>query len=236
MTKKNLILAIFFTSLLGWYFMPVTKSTVSLKTEEILTEVIPETSTFSLKKGDILVRPNWGGLPGSFEIIGGRKYGHVAIVTEDATGKTVDEVLEKASVVEALFFDQATRKFQFSKEKQIRETSASVSFGTRFKGIRYRLRTNLTEERTNKMVRFLRNQLKGGYNIVSLKKRYESDSEKDTVLQSLKDKRWHCATLTWEAFYLVSGIDIDANGGILIYPSDIIASKHFDLPDGRLRF
>lgn len=198
--------------------------------------VLADTSRFELKKGDILVRPNWTGMPGTCRVPNGRKYGHVAIVTENASGSTIDETLSKALVVEALFFDQATRKFQFRKQDQIRETTASVSFGNRFKGIRYRLRTNLTEEQVNLMIQFLRNQLDGGYNILSTKKHIEKDGRNNLAIQTLKYDSWHCATLAWEAYYLVSGIDIDANKGLLIYPSDIIRSKYFDLPDGRVRF
>jgi hypothetical protein len=234
--RYKLFLLVFLTCLFGWYFLTHSNNIESQPDVEMMPEIIPDSVPFTLKKGDILVRPNWDGLPGSYSIKAGRKYGHVAIVTEDATGSTVDEVLSKASVVEALFFDQATRKFQFSKENQIRETSALVSFGKRFKGIRYRLRTNLSDEQANEMIHFLRNQLDGGYNILSLKKHMEVDVKKDSLVQTLKSDSWHCATLAWEAFYLVSGIDIDANKGLLIYPSDIIASKYFDLPGGRVRF
>jgi hypothetical protein len=219
----------------GYFFI----YSIPLKQENItdlIAENIPDTVLFTLKKGDILVRPNWYGMPGSYAVSGGRKYGHVAIVTEEATGRNMDEALAKALVVEALFFDQATRKFQFKKENQIREAPASVSFGKRFKGIRYRLRYNLTAAQTESMIHFLRNQLEGGYNILSLKRELKIGAGNDSLIQTLKCKNWHCATLTWEAFYLVAGIDIDANKGLLIYPSDIIASKYFDLPGGRVQF
>lgn len=234
--RYKLFLLVLITCLLGWYFLFHSNKTKYEQANEVVAEMILDSVPFSLKKGDILVRPNWDGMPGTYTIKGGRKYGHVAIVTEEASGNTVEETLAKASVVEALFFDQATRKFQFRKENQIRETSALISFGKRFKGIRYRLRTNLSDEQTREMIHFLRNQLDGGYNILSLKKHLEVDVKKDSLVQTLKSDSWHCATLAWEAFYLVSGIDIDENKGLLIYPSDIIASKYFDLPDGRVRF
>jgi hypothetical protein len=235
MIKNRLFLLICFACLLVGYLF-FSNNAEPKKTDDLITEIIPDSVQFTLKKGDILVRPNWDGMPGSSAIQGGRKYGHVAIVTGEATGKTVDEALAKALVVEALFFDQATRKFQFKKENQIREAPASVSFGSRFKGIRYRLRYNLTDDQTKDMIHFLRNQLNGGYNILSLKKHLKVESNKDNLVKTLTCDSWHCATLTWEAYYLVAGIDIDANKGLLIYPSDIIASKYFDLPGGRVRF
>jgi hypothetical protein len=233
--KRKLYLALIFTAILGCYYFFTSKRSNSLIQTDFLYDQIFDTSSFSLRKGDILIRPNWWWLPGSYSMYDGRKFGHVAIVTEGAEGNSIDEALVKASVVEAVFFDQATKKLQIRKKDQIRETKAIVSFGDKFKGIRYRLRMNLTEEQADLMVRFLRNQLDGGYNILSLKKQPDS-LDKISVLKELKNANWHCGTLVWEAFFLFSGVDIDANKGLLVYPSDIIASKNFDLPGSRIRF
>lgn len=192
--------------------------------------LISDSTSFTLETGDLLVRPNWGWLPGSCQVFNGRRYGHVAIVTAGASGNTVTEALSKATVVEALFFDQGTRKFQFHKADQIRERSASVSFGKRFRGIRYRLRTNLTDEQKADIVSFVRNQLDGGYNILSSKINFDTPSERTLKLTSIKNKSWHCATLAWEAFYLAAATDIDGNKGMFIYPSDIITADCFSAP------
>ncbi len=132
-------------------------------------------------------------------------------------------------MVEALFFDQATRELQWNKKNQIREGKAIVSFGDRFKNIRFRLRANITVEQADEMIRFVRNQLDGGYNILSLKKKDRNTSE-------MVNEDWHCATLVWQAYYFTSGTDIDTNGGIFIYPSDIIVNPVFNIPEGRVRF
>lgn len=203
---------------------------------DIQSNPVSDTSVFTLRKGDILVRPNWGWFPGSCSIKNGRRYGHVAIVTEPGEGKTIEEALSKASVIEALFFDQGTRKFQFDKKDQIRERKAIVSFGKRFKGIRYRLRMNLTDDQTNKIISFLKNQLDGGYDLLSSKIKYKSESERESALSDLKEENWHCATLIWEAYYLAANIDIDANRGFIIYPADIIPCRYFELPGGRICF
>jgi hypothetical protein len=234
--KKVLFRLLFVTALIGYIFFTASKKITSSLETGLYTEIIPDTSRFTLRKGDILVRPNWEWLPGSCSVRNGRKYGHVAIVTEDAAGKTIGEALSKASVIEALFFDQGTRKFQFNREDQIRECKAVISFGERFKGIRYRLRMDLTDDQTENMIHFLRNQLDNGYNILSTKKKFRSASEREYALQNMKNSDWHCASLIWEAYYLASYIDIDANRGIFIYPSDIIASRYFDLPGGRVCF
>lgn len=194
------------------------------------TIFISDSSSFTLEKGDLLVRPNWSWLPGSCQIFNGRRYGHVAIVTAGASGKNVDEALAKATVVEALFFDQGTRTFQFHKADQIRERSASVSFGKRFRGIRYRLRTRLSDGQKSDIVNFTRNQLDGGYNILSSKVKFDTSQERAQKLLSIRNKNWHCATLAWEAYYLGAETDIDGNGGLFIYPSDIIPAKCFSAP------
>jgi hypothetical protein len=232
---KKFYLVLISLGFVGCFYFAIKKNSELDLTRNFYSEQVSDTSSFELKKGDILVRPNLGWLPGSCKIKGGRRYGHVAVVVEGATGSSIGEALVKAKVVEALFFDQATRKFEFEKENQIRETKAIVSFGDRFRGIRYRLRMNLTETEANLMVRFLRNQLDGRYNILSLKKQ-TSPADKFTVLKEQKNENWHCGTLVWEAYYLFHGVDIDANKGLFVYPSDIIASKYFDEPGGRIRF
>ena len=234
--RKQVVLAIIvICSLLFVCFLIANKYAFS-SLNNINVSQFSENDSITLKVGDLLVRPNWPWLLGTCSVENGRKYGHVAIVTQAASGKTIDEALENAKVVEALFFDQATRKFQIHKKDQIREGKASVSFGKRFKGIRYRLRMDLSEVQKEKMITFLRNQLDGGYNILSVKRSFDSDDAKEMMLQNLKSENWHCATLVWDAYYLSAGVDIDANEGYLVYPSDIIASKYFDLPDGRIRF
>lgn len=190
---------------------------------------VAENTVFELKEGDILIRPNWSWLPGSCPVADGRKYGHVALVTRGATGQSISEALENATVVEALFFDQATKEFQFKKENQIRQGKAIVSFGKKFTGIRYRLRIPLTETQAAVMRNFAETQLDGGYNILSVK-------QKNRKTDKMENLDWHCATLVWQAYFIATGLDIDANGGLFIYPSDIIACPIFERPDGIVRF
>ena len=227
--KKKYFWILILIAVAGLFYSLKTNSSKPTGNNEFDFEPVQENTFFELKKGDILLRPNSDNLPGSIAIPYGRMYGHAAIVTEGAKGRTISEALEKAKVIEALFFDQATRKLQWSKEDQIREGKAIVSFGNRFKGIRFRLRMNITGEQADGIIQFAKNQLDGGYNILSLKRKEQSSGE-------IKNEDWHCATLVWQAFYLNSGIDLDANGGIFIYPSDIIANQVFNQPEGRIRF
>jgi len=198
--------------------------------------LIGEPIPFSLKKGDILVRPNWSWLPGSCLIPDGRNFGHVAIVIEGAEGKTIEETLTKAMVIEAVVFDQNTRMVIFNKKEQVREVKARVSFGPRFEGIRYRMRLNLTVYQVESVVQFVKNQLDGGYSILPQKKYFNTTSAMKAAMNNIRNDNWYCAALVWESYYLGAAVDIDSNKGLVIYPSDIIASKLFDLPDGRIRF
>ena len=234
--KKKLFPALIIILLTGALFFLILFKGKSAGESDYNAYLISDTTSITLRKGDILARPNWDGMPGSWAIRNGRRYGHAALVTAGATGRTVEEALSKASVVEAVFFDQGTREFQFDKADQIKERKAIISFGRRFNGIRYRLRMDLTDQQIERMIKFAREQADGGYNILSLKRRFATAAERESALDNLKNRNWHCATIIWEAFYLSSDTDIDENGGMFIYPSDIIARRHFDLPGGRICF
>lgn len=227
---KKVFLILVFAGFLGWFYF---SSSNNIEVSGLKTEELIDTVMFSLKKGDVLVRPNFDWLPGSYQINAGRMFGHAAIVTEDVSGKSVDEVLAKASIIEAVVFDQKTRSFIFDKKEQVRETKAIISFGSRFKGIRYRLRINLTDQQTEDLLQFLKNQLDGRYSVFTVKKFVDPNSEKQITR---RNSNWHCASIVWQAFYQAKGVDIDENKGFVVYPSDIIASKYFDLPGGRTRF
>ena len=224
---KKFLFYLFLILIVVLLFSGITRNEIHTSSNDLKS--VTESDSFDLKEGDILVRPNWSWLPGSCPVPDGRKYGHVAIVTKGARGASVGETLENATVVEALFFDQATKEFQLKKENQIREGKAIVSFGKKFTGIRYRLRIPLTETQAAVMRNFAETQLDGGYNILSVK-------QKNRKTDKMENLDWHCATLVWQAYYLSTGLDIDANDGLFIYPSDIITSPVFDNPGGVVRF
>ena len=192
---------------------------------------------FTLKPGDILVRPNLNWLPGSSTVASGRNFGHIAIVVQGAEGNTLEETLKKALVIEAVIFDQATRTFIFDKKKQMRKAPAVISFGKRFEGIRYRLRIDLSEQQQQQMINFLSEKVaKYSYNLFSIKNRIQSQDVPDSNNRAIYDESWNCATLTWYALLYTAGIDIDYNKGFWVYPNDLIRSPFFNAPGGRVRF
>lgn len=236
--KKRLFLwtavTIFFLVVFMIFFLP------GLFVPAMNVEVIKSDSPpggFSLKTGDLLVRPNWNWLPGSSAVASGRNFGHLAIVVQGAEGKSIGEAMRKAVVVEALLFDQVTRKFIFNSNEIVRETAAITSFGERFRGRRYLLRMNLTVSQQELLVQFVSNQLEDdNYNIFPFKKKINFPPGSPEAYRSADRNYWNCATLAWFAFKYATGRDIDGNGGMLIYPNDIIRSKFFDYPGRRVRF
>jgi hypothetical protein len=192
---------------------------------------------FTLETGDLIVRPNINYLPGTCSVDSGRNFGHVAVIVQGSEGKTLEEALKKAWVIESFIFDQASRKFVFNSGKQVRKVSAIIPFGHRFAGIRYRLRTTLSQEQKEKMLEFLYLQIaKHGYSLFSSKGENLLSDSLNNSYASFGGKDWNCATLGWFAYKYAAGIDIDSNGGIIVYPNDCICSKFFDIPDGRIRF
>jgi hypothetical protein len=206
-----------------------------LQEDKITTETLPE--GFFLRPGDILVRPNWNWLPGTSRVISGRNFGHLAIVVKGAEGRSVTEVLQKAVVIEALLFDQATRRFIFGSPEIVRQTAASTSFGDRFRGRRYLLRMSLTGQEQEYLVKFLNDQLKDDrYTVLSFRREFHEPAGSRKAYLLADHDRWNCATLAWYAFRYATGRDIDANAGLLVYPNDIIRSEYFDPPGKRIRF
>jgi len=191
---------------------------------------------FTLQPGDILARPNLNWLPGSSKVSSGRKFGHAAVVIRGATGNSPEEALQKALVIEAFVFDQATRRFVFSREKQVRMVPARISFGNRFSGIRYRLRIPLDPQQQEMIDLFLNAQIgKCRYKIFSNTRDCTDETGKTDSFPT-DYCGWNCATLIRYSFCRAAGINIDANQGTIVYPNDIINSPVFHSSEGRLRF
>lgn len=118
-----------------------------------------------------------------------------------------------------------TESLSLKLKKQVREVAAIIPFGSRFSGIRYRLRTSLTSEQKELMCDFLVQQI--------ARHRYSLFSAK---VKSIEGKNMNCATFCWFAFKYAAGIDIDSNKGIIVFPNDCIRSLYFDNQEGRIRF
>ena len=183
-------------------------------------------------QGDILIRPNASWLPGSCRVTGGRKFGHAAIVVKGGSGRTWEEALEHTLVVEALVYDQGKRGFEWNRRKQVRLAPASVSFGSRFAGRRYRLHSDTLRKADPSVEAWLRSLPgKARYSLFTPKKQLASRS-----LRGKFTDRLNCATLVWFACHVAHCGDPDANGGAWVYPNDILCSPIFNPPGYRTLF
>jgi len=184
------------------------------------------TDITELKRGDILVKPNHNWLPGTAWVKGGFHCGHAAVVLEGAIGNDPMEVLQKAVI-----FESHARKVP--PQYELRKTKAyfsstdiryhNDSFSEYYKGYRYRLRPRLTEEQIESVIEFILTFEDGLSSWRALKKskiHYSSDTLSHQTY-------WYCSHLIWQAYYTVLNIDLDPNGGLYVYPNDLISSPFF---------
>lgn len=190
-------------------------------------------STFELKKGDILVRPNWNWFPGTDKVPKGRIVGHLGIVVKGAIGRNLEAALDSTQIIESFIFDQKTRSFIFGQKDKVRQRPASISFNKKFKGIRYLLRYPLTIGQADSLSLFLNDAKGGDYNLFSFK-----SSDKLKFLDNIKRNQvtWNCVSLVWAAYKTVVNVDLDANGGYFLFPNDVLCSAVFDPPGRRVNF
>lgn len=200
-----------------------------------------------LQKGDIIVKPNLNLLPGSSFIEGGWGYGHAALVTLGSKHSHSDSLLANAMI-----FESHARPLH--RIHQLREVPGFLisenpvmhndNFGPQYTGGRYRLRLNLTESQIDSIIDFVRSQ-KGSYSSWNAMKRFPGIPHIEGyvnvgIRENWADNtHWYCSLLMWQAVLYVTGINLDPNGGYYVFPSDLIASPHFDNRDdfiGRARF
>ncbi len=181
----------------------------------------PVVSIQDLKPGDLLIRPNMNWLYGTSGTLEGDFFGHAVIVTEGATDSTVTGVMQKS-----LVFESVAR--QLPAEHQVREIPALVENGPYLRqnhafvetGARYRLRPDLSPDQVSRMIEYVRKQDDATHSWRAIKY-LDSDS-------SRVRSKWYCSLLIWQAFYDLEGLDLDCNGGYVVYPNDLINHPYFD--------
>lgn len=189
-----------------------------------------ETAVFELKRGDILVRPNNNWLPGTEFVLKGNNFGHAVIVLKGASGTNIEEVLAKTEI-----FESNSRDVPDS--FQLRKVAAFVpgtdlrysndSFADKYSGKRYRLRPQLTVAQIDSVLNYISAQ---DDDVSSWRAR------KNTSNVIVDKHYWYCSLLIYQAFKDVLNIDLDTNGGMVVFPNDLIAHPLFDGENGRLVF
>lgn len=180
-----------------------------------------------LEPCDILVKPNTNLLPGSSWVMGGRGFGHALLVIEGAQDSNTMSLLRKVKIFEsqARIVPEA---YELRTAPGFREGDdyrfANTTFGLQNKGYRFLLRLNLTQAQKDSVIRFVLAQDDG----VSSWRAQKISTAGGGARQVQDRKVWYCSLLVWQAFYNVLGIDLDPNGGIMVYPNDLICSPYFD--------
>ncbi len=203
----------------------------------ILSDTLIELA--ELRRGDILVKPNHNWLPGTAWVKGGNGFGHALIVTEGAAGGKGVEVLSRSVI-----FESHARPVP--PDFEIRMTKAynpdpdirfdNTSFAPVKAGYRYRLRPMLQEGQIDSVIAFIIRQ-DDGLSSWRAQKKFVGHAE---LTNTNHQTYWYCSHLIWQAFYSVLGIDLDSNGGVIVYPNDLVASPFFQNdqsnPVRRVRF
>jgi hypothetical protein len=191
------------------------------------------------RPGDILVKANHNWLPGTAQVFGGKGFGHAALVIDGARDSDILRLLEKTIV-----FESHAR--EVPPEYQLRKApaylpgddfrTANITFGPQNMGFCYRLRPDLSEIQIRKLIDFVTAQ-DNGTSCWRAQKRFSESMAKQTTPEG---GSWYCSLLIWQAYYTLFGIDLDPNGGVMVYPNDLIAGKYFDntenQPYKRVRF
>ncbi len=170
----------------------------------------------SVSKGDIIARPNCNWFPGSESCLFGGTTGHMGIVIEGGRFLSDDDKMGEVKIIEARLFAHNKPYYR----NKIMTYSISENFGPKFIGRRYLLKTHLDSTETKKIFQKLGSFQHSSYYVFS-------EKSGNTV---------NCVSLIWRLYSEVLAIDLDKNGGKMVYPNDIIAHPKFDLPESRIRF
>ncbi|HMM12728.1 MAG TPA: hypothetical protein PKE03_11600 [Bacteroidales bacterium] len=197
--------------------------------------------------GDIIVRPNANILPGTARIPGGQLFGHAAMVIRGFRADQTDSLLANTIIIESIARD-VQPGFQVRESPALafheRDAFNNVNFSEKYSGNRYRLRLSWTESELDSLIAFLKAQ-KGDVSTWNAAKRFPGHPFADSLVRIgqrsnwADNSHWYCSLLVWQAVYYVKGIDLDPNGGYMVYPNDLIASPMFDNKPGhtgRARF
>jgi hypothetical protein len=205
---------------------------ISVVNDSILEfQVIQDTlvNLTELEPCDILVKPNYNWFAGSAMVNGGMGFGHVVLVLEAGKDTSTMNLLEKIRIFESQARD-VPGDYELRSSQGYQEGTdfrfANITFGPQNTGYRYRLRFNLTPAQRDSIIQFVLAQDPDVSSWRSLK-RLKSTIAGNQDQEIADKKTWYCSLLIWEAFYKVVGVDLDANGGIMVFPNDLIASPYF---------
>lgn len=177
-------------------------------------EIVP--FTIKVSPGDIIARSNFNWLPGSESCLFGHTTGHMGIVIKGGTFLSDDEQMGEIEIIEAKFFSKNKPYIR----NGVNHYKIKSNFGRKYAGRRFLLKTHLDSTKYKRIEEKLLSYKHAKYFLLSGK----------------TGKRVNCASMVWRLYNEVLGIDLDKNGGKMVYPNDIITHPLFDLPGSRIRF
>jgi hypothetical protein len=175
-----------------------------------------ETAQLQAEIGDLIFRSN------SYFLAGGKYFyksvspGHLAIVVSEGKFSGTDETLGNIQVAESAVLNRYQKRFQTG----VAVNKAFENFGN-IPGRRFLLKMHLNDIQKKKLVELVTSQIGKPYSLLSTKNNPSS---------------FHCATFARWVILEVAGIDLDSDGGFLVFPNDILRSSRFDQPGDRQRF
>ncbi len=202
---------------------------------EIIRE--EEQGVEEFRRGDILVKANHNWLPGSARVWGGKGFGHAALVLKGARDTILLRLLENT-----LLFESHSRDVPDA--YQLREVaaylpgpdfrSANITFGPQNQGYCYRLRPSLSPGDRERFIAFV-TSLDEGRSSWRAQKRFTELTGPVNPQKGEDPGHWYCSLVIWQAFYTLFGVDLDPNGGVMVYPNDLIASPYFNNSPGNMQ-
>ncbi|MDP3180431.1 MAG: hypothetical protein Q8M67_01270, partial [Bacteroidota bacterium] len=89
------------------------------------------------------------------------------------------------------------------------------------RGKRYLLKMHLNSEQKQRLIELTNKQIGRPYSILAPKN---------------SQAKFNCATFARWTILEVNGFDLDADGGRIVFPNDILKNPRFDKPGDRIRF
>lgn len=179
-------------------------------------EMVPKVS---LKKKNITWNAKGNIIYGKWNAGKSSKYGHVAGISYQPAicGDIITE-MKNTKVIEASPSDEAslyTRLFGGDPNSVFERYMTSNGNDAWCSSLLYDKCSvyypGMTNTQRDKIVSYMKKQIGKSYQALSSKNNTDS---------------WYCSKLVWKAYKVVLNIDIDDNGGLIVYPEDILNSSY----------
>lgn len=175
-----------------------------------------EKKIIHVEVGDIIFRTKSYILSGSKYYYKSGMPGHLAIAVSEGKFTDTDEKLGDVEVAESAFFNRYKGRFQ----SEVALNRAFENF-SKIRGKRFLLKMHLNNDQKMKLIELSKKHIGKPYSIFASKNSQET---------------FNCATFARYINLEISGFDLDVDGGLIVFPNDILRSSRFDKPGDRIGF